>query len=80
MRHYGIALIKPCLDLRTDDRVIEPFRRIWPEENSELTTSLDAIHIGAPPELTTNKKFFVETSFHTDQASHKAEKCCIQVS
>ena len=80
LHNYGIALLKEVLDLKTDDRVIEPFRRIWPEENGALTTSLDGIHIGVPPELTTDKRFFTPANiwFHTDQASNKATKCCIQ--
>lgn len=79
IHNYGIALLKEVLDLKTDERVIEPFRRIWPEANGELTTSLDGIHISPPPEQTIARRFFTDTLFHTDQASNKTTKCCIQV-
>lgn len=79
LHNYGIALSEPCLALKTDARVIEAFSRVWPESNGELTTSLDGIHIGPPPELTKPSRFFKDTLFHTDQASHKNKKCCIQV-
>jgi len=70
---------KAVLDLKTDERVIEPFRRIWPNENGELTTAFDAVHIGPPPELTKLKHFFNKSAFHTDQASNKEGLCCVQV-
>jgi hypothetical protein len=74
--NYGVSLTKEILDLKTDERTIEPFKRIWNEE--KLTTSLDGLYLAPPPKDT----FFDPTKnwFHTDQASHKPEKCCIQAS
>ena len=80
LHNYGISLIEPCLTLKTDQRVLNAFDRIWPEAFGDLTTSLDGIHIGPPLELTTDRRFFTtDTLFHTDQASHKNNKCCVQV-
>ena len=79
IRNYGLPLIKPVLDLKTDQRVIDAYSRLWPEANGELTTSLDALHIGAPPEITKERHFFNKTAFHTDQGDHKPGKFCIQV-
>ena len=75
---YGVALIKEVLDLKTNERTIAPFAHIWREE--ELTTSLDGIYLAPPPEQTASPLFFdaQHASFHTDQASNKKEKCCIQ--
>lgn len=78
LKYYGISLIKPVLDLKTDERLIEPFRAIWNE--TELTTSLDALFIGPPPQSWSGGRFFDinKLSFHTDQASHKDYMCCVQ--
>lgn len=73
---YGLSLLPEVLELKTDERTIEPFRRIWNEP--EVTTSFDGLFIGPPPEET--NFFFNPNSlaFHTDQSSDKKEKCCIQ--
>lgn len=75
---YGVSLMRPVLDLKTEEKAIEPFRKIWNE--NELTTSLDRITIFPPPEQTRSKRFFSPNDlwFHADQASHKLDKCCIQ--
>lgn len=74
LHFYGLGLIEPVLDIKTDERVVEAFRRIWrqaDEENEiELTTSLDGINIAPPPEKTKEKTFFKPsdvTWFHFDQ-------------
>ena len=76
IHYYGLSLIQQVLDLKTDERTVEPFRRIWNE--SAVTTSLDGMFIGPPSEET---KFFFDPnslSFHTDQSSEKKELCCVQ--
>lgn len=76
IHYYGISLLPEVLNLKTDERTIEPFRRIWNEPN--LTTSFDGLFIGPPAEET---NFFFDSndlSFHTDQSSDKKEKCCFQ--
>lgn len=78
LQKFGLSLLKEVLDLKTDERVVEAFRRVWPEANGELTTSFDGICIQPPPEQITDKPFFKENLFHTDQASNKKEKCCVQ--
>lgn len=80
LHHYGVQLIEPVLTLKTDARVVDVFKRVWPNHGDELSTSLDGIHIGPPPELTSSRRFFdpLQTSFHTDQASNKKSKCCVQ--
>jgi len=82
IHYYGITLIQPVLDLKTDQRVIEPFKRIWNNE-TELTTSFDGMFIGPPPPppINTESKYIFnlnQLSFHTDQASNKSTKCCVQ--
>ena len=76
IHYYGISLIRPILDLKTDQRVIEPFAHIWKEK--ELTTSLDGMFISAPAEETNFYFKADKLDFHTDQASNKNEMCCIQ--
>jgi hypothetical protein len=80
IKKYGIPLTRMVLDLKTDDRVIEPFRRVWPEDRDELVTSLDGMFIGPPPELTFNPQLFDKetTAFHFDQSSDKHGKWCVQ--
>ena len=76
--NYGVSLTKEILDLKTEDRTIEPFKRIWQEE--KLTTSLDGLYL-APPASTSDVHSFFDPNknwFHTDQASNKKDKCCIQ--
>ena len=78
-QNYGISLINQVLDFKTDQKAIEPFQRIWGEQ--ELVTSLDGVFMGPPPEQTDKKKLFSkhhDTWFHTDQASNKKEFCCVQ--
>lgn len=78
LHSFGISLLKEVLDMKTDDRVIEAFKKIWKQD--ELTTSLDGLNIQPPPEKTQKKHFFEARFnwFHTDQSSHKSEMCCVQ--
>ena len=78
LKSYGIALRPEILELKTDERVINAFRRIWNEQ--DLSTSFDAITIGPPPEKRAKKGFFdiQNTWFHTDQSSHKQGLHCVQ--
>jgi len=80
MKSYGIALQKEILDLKTDERVVDSFRQIWAEK--ELTTALDSIYIGPPPERCRFKQEFNTPDskpwFHTDQSSDKKGMHCIQ--
>jgi ectoine hydroxylase-related dioxygenase (phytanoyl-CoA dioxygenase family) len=80
IKTHGVSLSNTVLELKTDERTIEPFRRVWPEDRDALVTSLDAMFIGPPPELTFNPQLFdpEKTSFHFDQASNKKEFCCLQ--
>lgn len=77
---YGVSLYREVLDLKTDERAIEPFRRIWNE--NEVTGSLDGMFIGPPAEESgyfyDPDRLIHSESFHTDQSSKKKEKCCIQ--
>jgi ectoine hydroxylase-related dioxygenase (phytanoyl-CoA dioxygenase family) len=76
--NYGASLTKEILDFKTDERTIEPFKRIW--NTNELTVSLDGLYLSPPP--VGNSDYFDSTKnwFHTDQASNKKNKCCIQAS
>lgn len=78
LHYYGISLLKEVLDLKTDVRVVQIFEKIW--NTNELTMSLDGMHIAPPPEQTLSGNFFNEKSLwlHTDQASSKTTKCCVQ--
>jgi ectoine hydroxylase-related dioxygenase (phytanoyl-CoA dioxygenase family) len=80
VHYYGLTLIRPVLDLKTDERVIEPFKRIWNE--TDLTTSFDGMYIGPPPPPADNESKYLfnlnQLSFHTDQSSDKVVKCCVQ--
>ena len=80
MKSYGIALQKEILDLKTNERVVDSFRQIWAEK--ELTTALDSIYIGPPPERCRFKQEFNTPDskpwFHTDQSSDKKGMHCIQ--
>jgi len=77
LHYYGISLLKEVLDLKTDERVVQIFEKIW--DTKELTMSLDGLNITPPPEQTTGN-YFNEKSIwlHTDQASNKTTKCCVQ--
>ena len=76
LHNFGISLLPEILDMKTDERTVEPFRKIWNEQ--EMTTSLDGMFIGPPPELTTKRFYFERPTFHFDQASDKKEFSCVQ--
>jgi hypothetical protein len=78
VKTHGVPLTRMVLDLKTDERVIEPFRRVWQED--DLVTSLDGMFIGPPPELTFNPQIFhpEKTTFHFDQSSDKIDFHCMQ--
>ena len=76
LHNYGIALIKPILDMKTDERVENIFKHIW--NNEEVTMSLDGINIGVPPKLFNKTRPQSPAGFHTDQSSFNTEKCCVQ--
>lgn len=73
---YGLALLKEVLDMKTDERVENVFKKIW--NNEEVTMSMDAINIMPPPKSFKMTRVISPAGFHTDQSSYKKEKCCVQ--
>jgi hypothetical protein len=76
LHSYGISLIQEVLKMKTDERVEIIFKNIW--NHDEVTMSLDGITISPPPEQLRNSRERFPVGFHTDQSSHRKEKCCIQ--
>jgi hypothetical protein len=76
--NYGVSLIKEILDLKTNEKTIEPFQRIW--QDDKLTTSLDGLYLAPPAPAKESNDFFDPNKnwFHSDQSSHKNSKVCIQ--
>lgn len=78
MQHWGVGHMPVAWDVRQDRRVIEPFSVLnggLPPE--DLLVSFDGLSVHFPPEAT-GRGWYRNHWFHTDQASTKVGRHCVQ--
>ena len=77
LQHFSLGHMQPIWDIRTHNNVCKPFEKIWNTDKNNLLVSFDGLSVHLPPEKT-NKGWFHNEWYHTDQSSHKIGKHCIQ--
>jgi hypothetical protein len=86
-QHWGLGQSQVVWDIRTNDKVIDVFRRIY--STSDLLVSYDGIAFGVPPEKQFNNgtllserqyknKFYNDDKWHFDQSLTRPNFECIQ--
>nr|WRJ69668.1 2OG-Fe(II) oxygenase superfamily [Oceanusvirus sp.] len=84
LQHWQLGQSQPVWDIRQTDSVIQPFCEIWKTKPADMLVSFDGLSVHFPPELTKCEKtdrergWFRKGWFHTDQASTKKGRHCVQ--
>ncbi len=77
LQHFSLGHMQPIWDIRQNNKVCEVFEKIWDTPKEDLLVSFDGLSIHLPPEQT-NRGWYRNEWFHTDQSSQKIGKYCIQ--
>jgi hypothetical protein len=77
LQHFSLGHMQPIWDIRTHPKVYKSFEKIWNTNKNDLLVSFDGLSVHLPPEKT-NKGWFNNEWYHTDQSSQKIGKHCIQ--
>ena len=77
LQHFSLGHMQPIWDIRSHPKVCKSFEKLWNVDKNDLLVSFDGLSVHLPPEKT-NKGWFNNEWFHTDQSSHKVGKHCIQ--
>ncbi len=77
LQHFSLGHMQPVWDIRSHNKVCKSFEKLWNTDKNDLLVSFDGLSIHLPPEKT-NKGWFHNEWYHTDQSSHKIGKHCIQ--
>ncbi len=77
IQHYNIGHCQAVWNLRQNPKLIEPFCKLWNCESQNLLVSYDGASFSMPPE-TTNKGWYRNNWFHTDQSYTRNTLECIQ--
>ena len=80
LKHWSIGHAQFIWNLRTNDKIIEPFQKIWDVSKEELLVSFDGASFHIPPEITgfgwASKKD--KSWLHTDQSFLRNDFECVQ--
>ncbi len=77
LQHFSLGHMKPIWELRQNNKVCEVYEKIWNTPRNDLLVSFDGLSVHLPPEKT-NKGWFKNAWYHTDQSFEKPNKCCVQ--
>jgi len=77
IQHYNIGHCQAVWNLRQKPKLIEPFCKFWGCEPHDLLVSYDGASFSMPPE-TTNRGWYRNNWFHTDQSYIRNNLECIQ--
>ncbi len=77
LQHFSLGHMQPIWDVRSHPKVYGAFEKLWNTSKDNLLVSFDGLSVHLPPEKT-NKGWFHNEWFHTDQSSHKIGRHCIQ--
>ena len=77
LQHFSLGHMQPIWDIRTHPKVCKSFEKLWNTDKNDLLVSFDGLSVHLPPEKT-NKGWFNNEWYHTDQSSHKIGRHCIQ--
>ena len=77
LQQYGVGHSQFVWDIRQNPKVVNIFSKIWNVKNDELITSFDGASFHFPPE-DTNRGWYRQTWYHTDQSYSRPNFECIQ--
>jgi ectoine hydroxylase-related dioxygenase (phytanoyl-CoA dioxygenase family) len=77
LQQYQVGHSKFVWNIRENPRVVDIFSKIWSTKPEDLLTSFDGASFHFPPEET-NRGWYRQTWYHTDQSYLRPEFECIQ--
>jgi len=77
LQQYGVGHSQFVWDIRQNPKVVDIFSQFWELPGEELLTSFDGASFHFPPE-NTNRGWYRNTWFHTDQSYHRPDFECVQ--
>jgi hypothetical protein len=77
LQQYQVGHSQFVWDIRQNPKVVNTFSKIWSEKSEDLLTSFDGASFHFPPEET-NRGWYRQTWYHTDQSYFRPDFECIQ--
>ena len=77
LQQYGVGHSQFVWSIRQNPNVVNIFSKIWSEKPEDLLTSFDGASFHFPPEET-NRGWYRQTWYHTDQSYFRPDFECIQ--
>ena len=77
LQQYGVGQSQFVWDVRQNEKVVDIFSKIWERPKEELLVSFDGASFHFPPEET-NRGWYRNTWYHTDQSYLRPHFECIQ--
>ena len=77
LQQYGVGHAQFVWDLRQNEKIVDIFSKIWGKPKEELLVSFDGASFHFPPEET-NRGWYRNTWYHTDQSYLRPHFECIQ--
>ena len=77
LQQYQVGHSKFVWEIRQNPKVVDIYSKIWSTKPEDLLTSFDGASFHFPPEET-NRGWYRQTWYHTDQSYLRPEFACIQ--
>jgi len=77
LQQYGVGQSQFVWDVRQNEKVVDIFSKIWETPKEDLLVSFDGASFHFPPEET-NRGWYRNTWYHTDQSYLRPDFECIQ--
>jgi ectoine hydroxylase-related dioxygenase (phytanoyl-CoA dioxygenase family) len=77
LQHFNVGHSQVVWDIRQNEKIITPFEKLWNCSKDELLVSFDGLSFSMPPEET-NRGWFRNTWYHSDQSFSRNNFECIQ--
>lgn len=77
LQQYGVGQSQFVWDVRQNEKVVDIFSKIWERPKEDLLVSFDGASFHFPPEET-NRGWYRNTWYHTDQSYLRPDFECIQ--
>jgi len=77
IQHWNVGHNQASWNLRQNSKVVDIFVKLWDVKQEDLLVSFDGLSFQLPPEQT-NKGYFRQPWYHTDQSYTRNEFDCVQ--
>jgi hypothetical protein len=78
LQHFNIGQSQVVWDLRQNEKIVEPFAKLWSCKQEELLVSFDGLSFAMPPEETNRGWYRNHTWYHADQSFMRNGFECVQ--